>query len=287
MAIHELISKYIELGWKIIPLDGKKPYWTGWNNLEKWIKGIYSNEKTIEELKRNPKLNIGVLTGVLSGIIAVDVDKPEIATYNPEPAIMQGALAHTTSNAPRLIFRSNNPEVLSFSRKVTVNINGKDEVVFEILGDGRQFVAPPSIHPEKHIEYEWITPLPLHMDEVMEIKDLNHLKAILLEVFQGNQLIFDLFPEFKPPKEISSELLSEWFNQLMEEKLKEYFARDCGNYLTFHCPFHPPDNNPSFAFYKNTFLFVDFHDYQVYTLKALAEKLGVKLESPRPWIDKW
>jgi len=49
------------------------------------------------------------------------------------------------------------------------------------------------------------------------------------------------------------------------------------NYIRIHCPFHPPDEHPSFAIYKNTYLAVDFHDGKVYRLKELAEKIGIEL----------
>ena len=42
---------------------------------------------TLEELEKNPELNIGILTGKLSEIIALDVDQSKILGYNPGPMI--------------------------------------------------------------------------------------------------------------------------------------------------------------------------------------------------------
>jgi len=48
-----------------------------------------------------------------------------------------------------------------------------------------------------------------------------------------------------------------------------------------HCPFHPPDEHPSFAIVKKKFYAVDYHDGKVYNLKELAQALKVPLKTPR------
>ena len=44
--------------------------------------------------------------------------------------------------------------------------------------------------------------------------------------------------------------------------LKDRCVKDYGEYEVYHCPFHPPDENPSFAVYKNdgNELAIDFHE---------------------------
>ena len=56
------------------------------------------------------------------------------------------------------------------------------------------------------------------------------------------------------------------------------------NYLYCHCPFHPPDNHPSFAIHKTKFYGIDYHDGRVYSLKELAEALGVELPGVSPEV---
>ncbi len=34
--LKNLLEKYNELGWKIIPLEGKKPFWKGWDDPKLW-----------------------------------------------------------------------------------------------------------------------------------------------------------------------------------------------------------------------------------------------------------
>ena len=72
----------------------------------------------------------------------------------------------------------------------------------------------------------------------------------------------------------------EWLKEVVERIRKElapYEAKEYARWVVFHCPFHPPDDSPSFAFNKEKYYFVDFHDDRVYSLKDLAEKLGIEL----------
>ena len=291
------ITQYKKLGWKVIPLKGKKAYWQGWDDPESWTSNNnnspkYTNERTLKELERKPSLNIGIVCGIPSGIIALDVDQPKLLGYDPEIAIKHGALAHSTSKALRLIFRSSNPEVLNFSRKIVRKREEVDEslivgdgdkstiTLIEVLGTGRQFAAPPTIHPETGEEYRWLTPLPDKPEDIMEIKDLNHLKSILFALFENKEIIFELFDENKKierqNKETPADILEQWLNEI-EKALSDRLAADRGDYAVYHCPFHPPDNHPSFAIYRNTFIGYDFHDGKLYTLKELAKALNIEL----------
>ena len=59
--------------------------------------------------------------------------------------------------------------------------------------------------------------------------------------------------------------------------LEEYKAKEYSNYIAYHCFIHPPDKNPSFVFYKNTRLFIDWHDGKRYSAWELFEILkGLK-----------
>jgi len=70
------------------------------------------------------------------------------------------------------------------------------------------------------------------------------------------------------------EKLQEWL-EILREHLD--VAGEGPNYIYVHCPFHPPDRNPSFAINKMKFYAVDYHTDEVYSLKELAEKLGLRL----------
>jgi len=64
------------------------------------------------------------------------------------------------------------------------------------------------------------------------------------------------------------------------EKVKEGLnvAGEGAQYLYVHCPFHPPDNHPSFAIHKTKYYAIDYHDNRIYSLKQLAEALGIELD---------
>ena len=307
----EYVKYYSKLGWKVIILDGKRPI------TREWTRKPLEVAEIGKVLSKDPHLNIGVVTGKLSGIVAIDVDQPQIVGFNPESAMKKGALAHTTSKSHRLVFRSNNPEVLAFSKKITrkwtdLTEEEKEKVVdrekyekafeelkkqfeegkitekeferkipvitlIEILGDGRQFVAPPSLHPEKGVKFEWIA-FSKSSEAILEVKNLDELKKVLWESIKNKEVLFELFEKEKleETKKFPRDVLEEWLEIILKSgKLR--IARDYGNYITFLCPFHPPDEHPSFTIYRNTFLAIDFHDGRTYTLKELANELGIQL----------
>jgi len=80
-------------------------------------------------------------------------------------------------------------------------------------------------------------------------------------------------------KDINTTLLEKWL-----EELKPHLdiQGEGSNYLYVRCPFHKPDNNPSFAIHKTKFYGIDYHDGKVYSLKDLAEALGVQLSEGFP-----
>lgn len=65
---------------------------------------------------------------------------------------------------------------------------------------------------------------------------------------------------------------------------------DSLNYYACHCPFHPPDRNPSFIIYKNRDkdgiqIAVDYHDGQIYNAIKLAQELyGYDFKEAIKWL---
>ncbi len=315
------MEEYERLGWNVIPLEGKAPTFKDWQTRP------YNINKVKEALTKGANINIGVCTGWLSGgLIAIDSDQPDFLAWDVEPAIRRGALVHTTSKGARIIFYTNNPEVEAFQRKIVLSKSeiealpeklkrkieleeGKEHAtILEILGNNqkgacRQFVAPPSIHPEKGIEYKWITSLEgrtkkniLHINSIEELKELLRecirdkwaLDIVFSKLFEDERSFKQHLKEKEKEqkKEVSADVLEKW-EKIILEKLKEKIVNDRGDYLLIHCPFHPPDNKPSLAYYKNSKLFVDFHvmekdetgkeRWKVYTLKEFAKELGIEL----------
>ncbi|MBS7637041.1 hypothetical protein KEJ37_06920 [Candidatus Bathyarchaeota archaeon] len=77
---------------------------------------------------------------------------------------------------------------------------------------------------------------------------------------------------------VGPEILAEWLEQL-KEKLN--VAGEGPKYVYVHCFRHPPDRHPSFVLHKSKFYGFDFHDGRAFSLKELAEMLGVTLQGER------
>jgi len=76
-------------------------------------------------------------------------------------------------------------------------------------------------------------------------------------------------------KGVNTNVLQKWLEQL---KPHLEIAGEGNQYFYAHCPFHKPDNNPSFAIHKTKFYAIDYHDGKVYSLKELAEALCIRLQ---------
>ena len=60
----------------------------------------------------------------------------------------------------------------------------------------------------------------------------------------------------------------------VQEVLRPRLGYDSSNYGLYHCPFHPPDRNPSLYLNKRKKYVFDFHDGKAYSLKGFLEALG-------------
>jgi hypothetical protein len=277
---------YFKLGWRPIPIKGKKP------TMQKWQQA----HLTAEEFRANWRSgdNIGIVTGWLGqgkfALMALDVDQGPLIGFNAKTWLEKGAMAHTTSGDPRIVFYTDKAEVALFSKKVSVlpgevpdeqkplltkKAEGKESiVVFEVLGEGRQFMAPPSTHPDTGVALTWIVP-PKPAEETLLVHSLADLKSLLEQSITRNKWVLEeLFETSKAEAESDATLLRTWLEKI---KVKLDPAGETTNYLLFHCPFHRPDSKPSFVVHKAKFYAYDYHDDKSYSLKALAEKLGGKL----------
>ena len=135
------------LGYDTTPLDGKKPFLTGWQNRP---------AAALEFDKYNGK-NIGVLCGGVSNLVAVDVDiyDARIAQQFEEVITEDlGFAPQRIGQAPKALFVFRCTTPVSKMRTAVFHIKGKDCAV-EILAEGQQFVAS-GIHPDTKRKYKWI-----------------------------------------------------------------------------------------------------------------------------------
>lgn len=146
MLVLEMVCLYSQIGWRMLPVNGKKPLWKGWP------------EKATAELNVakqwccNP-LNIGIATGQESGIVVLDIDprndgEESIQWLERELGrLPQTVTAKTGGGGLHYIFQ------YFEGAKSKVAAPGID-----FLSDGKMFVAAPSIHPDTEVVYEWDIP---------------------------------------------------------------------------------------------------------------------------------
>lgn len=165
----------------IIPGEKRPGFYTGtdWQGMPNWQSFAVERPPTyeIEKWCSWPNAGVGLPTGKLNGIIAVDFDNhpeiiEEIKKVIPDSPVKKYGTKGFTA------FYKYNGEV---NRKWSVG----GETVMEILSDGRQTVLPPSLHPSGR-NYTWIT------NETIQ-------SIIELPVFNHTPEYFDnLFGELKP-----------------------------------------------------------------------------------------
>jgi len=284
----ELIAKYFRLGWRVIPLSGKVPVIPDWTNA--WL--------TKSELQNwiERGCNVGIVTGWTKqdklALVALDVDEPKLLGFDCEAWINRGAMAHVTGTGFRIVFYTDSPELVKFSRKVIARqsdlseedkkllVKGADRetiTILEVLGEGRQFMAPPSIHPETGKKLEWIKG-PSEPRDCLIVHSLEELKHLLTQsVGLAKWVVGELFEpiSLNETKEDTS-ILQHWLEKILA-KLRPRYARDTPQYYLFRCPFHGPDLHPSFAIHKRKFYAIDYHDARIYSMRELAQILGLEL----------
>jgi hypothetical protein len=141
----EAIDTLISNGYSGLALVRKRPIDEKW---ERWC----SLPPMVEEIaaRKGGRYNIGVACGY-NGFLAIDIDtdRPEIAAairrvIPASPVAKRGQRGWTE------IGRTSRPIA---SRRYY----GPDgEILVELLGDGRQTVIPPSVHPDTERPYEWL-----------------------------------------------------------------------------------------------------------------------------------
>src|SRR3989344_1379875 len=135
--MREAAHKYLDMGFSVFPVGAdKKP-------LIKWVK--YQIERTthkqIEEwFKLFPNINLGIATGALSGIVAIDVEAGGSIDGFPSTVTAQ-----TGGKGWHLLYRYPGYEVRNSTRIAELT---------DVRGDGGYILAVPSISDKG--PYEWI-----------------------------------------------------------------------------------------------------------------------------------
>jgi hypothetical protein len=143
----EAALKYADMGLRVIPLHGKRPYF------ENWTEVATSQPEKIEKWwSQEPGANVGIATGRSSGVFVLDVDPKSggdesLDTLIAKHGKLPDTWAQITGSGGRHLF----------FRYPTGHVGNKVGFLpgLDIRGDGGQVVASPSVHPDTHHRYIW------------------------------------------------------------------------------------------------------------------------------------
>ncbi len=147
---------YIERGYSVIPIapgtkrPGQYSQEVGWRGMSDWER-FHSRLPTEMELSiwyTWPEAGIGLLTGKLSGVVALDRDYDADGTEALEAIIPYTPVKKRGAKGYTAFFRYNGERSCSF--------NIAKARVLDVLSDGRQTLMPGTAHPDGHT-YVYLT----------------------------------------------------------------------------------------------------------------------------------
>lgn len=149
-AIAEAAHAYAARGWSVIPMQarGKRPL-VVWREFQQRIAGADEIDRWFRHW---PDANLGIVTGRISGLVAVDVDArhggPDSvaeleALHGPLPATVEAA----TGGGGRHLYYAHPGQPVANRVGLRPGI--------DLRGDGGCVVAPPSVHPSGR-RYAWV-----------------------------------------------------------------------------------------------------------------------------------
>lgn len=154
------VLRYIRLGWGVIPLHGKKPYTN--HGLKDWT---LSEEQARAWWTKWPNANIGLVTGHRFFVIDIDAHRGGEDTWDslrskhpPLPATIESI----TGRGGRHIF---------YKLPENFRVSNSEDFIgpgIDVRGHGGYVVAPPSIHPDTHVAYNWDGAAELESQEISE-----------------------------------------------------------------------------------------------------------------------
>jgi hypothetical protein len=231
---------YATLGLSVIPLDGKRPALTTWTEYQQ---AAASAETIRAWISAELLKNIGIVCGKVSGnLVVLDLDG---AAGYPAFAATFPTLAKTYTVASgggigkHVYFYAD-------SLPRSVKAMGTPLGNLELCGEGRQVVAPPSIHPTTGQPYQVE-----RATDILRVPDLAELVA-WIEAFKPRQPV----REWQPPTRISFPTGDAPLNPRVIDAIARTLAgqdfKQHGDWLHGSC-IHPErhkngDRNPSFGF---------------------------------------
>ncbi|MDX2138161.1 MAG: bifunctional DNA primase/polymerase [Chloroflexota bacterium] len=226
---------YAALGLSVIPLDGKRPALKSWTRFQQ----ERADERTIRAWIFG---NVGIVCGAVSGnLVVLDLDGAAgYAAFAAQfPALAQTYTVASGGGIGRHVY--------FYADQLPPSVKAMNTPLghLELCGDGRQVVAPPSVHPVTGNRYRID-----RMLDVLRVPDLNELAA-WIEAFKPRQAV-EMWqpPRIAAPKgdgTISRRVLDEISRVLVGQGCKAH-----GEWLHGRCIYPERhkhgDRNPSFGF---------------------------------------
>ncbi len=231
---------YAALGLSIVPLDGKRPALTTWTEYQETA----ASPEAIQAWSSAGLLkNIGIVCGKVSGnLVVLDLDG---AAGYPAFAATFPALAATYTIASG---GGVGKHVYFYADSLPPSVKAMGTPIgnLELCGEGRQVVAPPSVHPTTGQPYRVERAL-----DILRVPDLAELAA-WIESFKPRQPV----REWQPPTRMNFPLGDAPLNPRVIDAIARILAgqgfKQHGDWLHGSC-IHPErhkngDRNPSFGF---------------------------------------
>ncbi len=229
---------YARLGMSVIPLKGKRPSLASWTQLQQ----IRADAVTIHRWQRNGLLqNVGLVCGSASqNLVVLDADGPAsyVAFAATFPKLAEAYTVATGSGKGHHVYFyvEQLPESIKAMNLPIGNL--------ELCANGRQVVAPPSVHPVTGNPYSVHKPL-----DVLRVETLIEL-AQWIESFKSKSQSAPTSFESMPPNHSTK------LNPKVMEEIERYFLqqgyREVGEWLHGPCIYphrhQHGDRNPSFGF---------------------------------------
>ena len=152
---------YTKRGWRVFPLDGKRPY-PGTHGLTDASSDV---EQVVQWWAERPASNVGVRTGAAplgSGIWVLDLDADTDAEARVD-AVAAGReyrdtlTVRTGGGGLHLVYQYG-PELSAWLQASGLTLptrNGIDGKGLDVRSDGGYIVAVPSVHPDTGAAYDW------------------------------------------------------------------------------------------------------------------------------------
>jgi hypothetical protein len=143
-TVFTVAKSYIERGWSVIPLNGKKPALPSWKQYQDRLPTLGEIAQWFGMVNA-VRHNIGVVCGAISGVVVVDCDSREDGVW-------------WWKNRPRTerISKTGRGVHLWYAYAPTGNRSSLWQRGIDVRGDGGYVVVPPSIHPSG-TPYEWVS----------------------------------------------------------------------------------------------------------------------------------